>query len=222
MSTELVETINGIGGWVGMILGILYIYNQNSPLGMNDVLFILSSPVMSAASLNMLFFGTRRLLEFVFNVYATMLHQDVQITAAFLLFSSSLFSAMAYTIHNLDKMRLNNVVQDENTEVDDEGEAVDEEDVDVVYDNDDGEVIDDNTTDEEDVVYEDDEGEATDDETEEATDDETEETTDNETENNYADDEADDTNVHKEMNDKIGLTLISIYRKMYGTMFKTD
>ena len=219
MSAELVETLNGIGGWVGMMLGILYIYNRNTPLGAYDMLFILSSPVMSAAALNTLFFGTGRILIFVFHVYSTMLQHEVQIMAAYLLFSTSLLSGMVYTIHNLEKMRLTdneeNKDDTENNEVDDgEGEVIDEEDVDVVYENDAGEVDEDGSTVEDEVVYEQDQGEVADD-TEEASDEETDKVDD---EDNFADDEADE-NLHKEIDDKIGLSIIGLYRKMYGTMF---
>jgi hypothetical protein len=118
MSSELSVAITGLGGWAGMIVGILYIYNKNAEISLTDFAIIASAPVAMVASIRIAFMTIVTLLGFTTNVYATMLNKDVQLVSIFMILSSVVVSGILHTMTNLDKLRENQVT-DENTENED-------------------------------------------------------------------------------------------------------
>ena len=122
--------ISGLGGWTGMLLGILYIYNKEANVSMGDMAIVVSAPVATVATIRLVFTTLVSILSFSTNVYATMLDRQVQLVALFMILSSAMVAGIGVTIQRWEKLRDEQVHANENMG----NEEVVEDDADQTYD----------------------------------------------------------------------------------------
>jgi len=113
MNTDTLALITGLGGWAGMVLGILYVYNNEANMTLLDFAIVGTAPIVVVACIRFIFLTIILLLSFATSVYSAMLHSNVQIVSLGLFLVCLVSASIVYTVQKMDTLRaeLNYTVQ---------------------------------------------------------------------------------------------------------------